>query len=224
MTVQSIEVKLLRPTQIAVGKRLVKTKRKGLRAREHRPSELVNFILENPIRVVAGPAKQLFVVDHHHLAHALLDEGFETAPVVFLGDLSKTPRGKFWAEMMAKGWVHPFDGKGRRRPISAIPRKIKDMEDDPYRSLAGFVRLRGGFIKSETPFAEFLWADFYRSRIALKLLKKNFTKGFVEALEFSSSPDAAHLPGYISIQKSKKTAETQKTLPDNKKSSQSDSD
>jgi hypothetical protein len=209
MTVQSVEVKLLRPTQIAVGKRLVKTKRKGLRAREHRPSELVNFILENPIRVVAGPAKQLFVVDHHHLAHALLDEGFETAPVVFLGDLSKTPRGKFWAEMKEKGWVHPFDGKGRKRPISAIPRKIKDMEDDPYRSLAGFVRLRGGFIKSETPFAEFLWADFYRSRIALKLLKKNFTKGFVEALEFSSSPDAAHLPGYISAQKSKKTAEAQ---------------
>ncbi|HEY5363539.1 MAG TPA: hypothetical protein VIJ49_05015, partial [Aestuariivirga sp.] len=71
---------------------------------------------------------------------------------------------------------------------------------------------------------EFLWADFYRSRIALKLLKKNFTKGFVEAMEFSSSPDAAHLPGYISAQKSKKAAEAQKTLPDNKKSSQSDDD
>ena len=207
MTVQSVDVKLLRPTQIAVGKRLVKAKRKGLQARERRPTELVEFILENPIRVIAGPAKQFFVVDHHHLAHALLDEGFETAPVVTLGDLSNTPRGKFWAEMAKHGWVHAFDGKGRKRPISAIPRKIRDMQDDPYRSLAGFVRLRGGFLKSETPFAEFLWADFYRSRIALKLLKKNFAKGFARARELSSSPDAAQLPGYISPQKAKKATE-----------------
>ena len=55
MSVQSVAVKLLRPTQIAVGKRLVKMKRKGLRERERRPQELVDFILANPIRVVIGP-------------------------------------------------------------------------------------------------------------------------------------------------------------------------
>ena len=213
MTVQSVEVKLLRPTQIAVGMKLVKAKRKGLRARERRPTELVEFILENPIRVIAGPAKQFFVVDHHHLAHALLDEGFETAPVVLLGDLSKTPRGKFWAEMATHGWVHAFDGKGRKRPVSAIPLKIKDMQDDPYRSLAGFVRLRGGYHKSENPFAEFLWADFFRTRIPLKQLKKNFIKAMVSAMELASSPDTAQLPGYIAEHKVKETDEVQKTLP-----------
>ena len=155
---------------------------------------------------------------------ALLEAGLLTGPVVLLADLSKMRASKFWVDMAAKGWVHAFDGKGRKRPISAVPRKIEDMEDDPYRSLAGFVRLRGGFLKSESPFAEFLWADFYRSRIALKLLKKNFGKGLVEAREFASSADAAQLPGYISAQKAKKVAEVQKTLPDNKKSSQSDSD
>ena len=210
MTVQSVEVKLLRPTQIAVGMKLVKAKRKGLLARERRPTELVEFILENPIRVIAGPAKQFFVVDHHHLAHALLDEGFETAPVVLLGDLSKTPRGKFWAEMATHGWVHAFDGKGRKRPVSAIPRKIRDMQDDPYRSLAGFVRVRGGFTKSQTPFAEFIWADFYRSRIALKLLKKDFDKALRAAMKLSSSPDAEPLPGYVSAANAKNA---QKTAP-----------
>ena len=210
MTVQSVEVKLLRPTQIAVGMKLVKVKRKGLRARERRPTELVEFILENPIRVIAGPAKQFFVVDHHHLAHALLDEGFETAPVVLLGDLSKTPRGKFWAEMATHGWVHAFDGKGRKRPVSAIPGKIRDMQDDPYRSLAGFVRVRGGFTKSQTPFAEFIWADFYRSRIALKLLKKDFDKALRAAMKLSSSPDAEPLPGYVSAANAKNA---QKTAP-----------
>ena len=41
MPLQSIAVKLLRPTQIAVGQRLVKLKRKGLRGFERQPQELV---------------------------------------------------------------------------------------------------------------------------------------------------------------------------------------
>lgn len=210
MTVQSIDLKLLRPTQIAVGMKLVKTKRKGLRMHHRKPTELVEFILENPIRVVAGPAKQFFVIDHHHLAHALLDEGFETAPVILIADLSKVPSGKFWEEMVAKGWVHAFDGKGRKRPVRAIPRKIRDMEDDPYRSLAGLVRQKGGFEKSQTPFAEFLWADFYRDRIQIKQLNKNFDKALTIARKLAHLPDAAKLPGYIA-----------KALPPVKKRSQS---
>ena len=167
MTVQSVAVKALRPTQIAVGMKLVKAKRKGLRARERKPHELVQFILENPIRVVAGPGKFLFVVDHHHLALALLDEGFDTAPVVVLDDLSTLAMPEFWKQMEAKGWVHPFDGKGRKRPLRNIPRKVRKLEDDPYRSLAGFVRESGGFLKTQTPYAEFLWANFYRKQIRL---------------------------------------------------------
>ena len=221
MVTQSLELKLLRPAQIALGQRLVKVKRKGLRALERKPKELVDFILENPIRVIAGPAKQFYVVDHHHLARALLDEEFETAPVVILGDLSKTPRAKFWEAMATNGWVHAFDGKGRKRPVSAIPRKIRDMQDDPYRSLAGFVRQHGGFTKSQTPFTEFLWADFYRSRIALKLVKKDFDKALRAAMKLSSSPDAEPLPGYVSAANAKKA---QKTAPVKTKRSQSDSD
>lgn len=224
MTIQSIDLKNLKPTQIAVGMKLVKAKRRGLLTHERRPSELVEFILENPIRVVAGPAEQFYVVDHHHLAHALLDEGFETAPVVVLGDLSKTPESKFWSAMDAKGWVHAVDGKGEKRPISAIPRKIKAMEDDPYRSLAGFVRLKGGFQKTMSPFAEFLWADYYRPLIALKHLKKNFSKAVKVALKLASSPDASKLPGYISAKKVTKSVAVQKILPRTKKRSQSSSD
>ena len=224
MTIQSgtlsVQLKHLRPTQISVGMKLVKAKRKGIRSRERQPAELVEFILANPIRVIAGPAKLFYVVDHHHLAHALLNEGFETAPVVVLGDLSQTPRGKFWSEMEAKGWVHAYDRKGVKRPISAIPRKIRDMEDDPYRSLAGFGRLDGYFLKAQTPFAEFLWADFYRTRIALKLLKKNFAKGLSHAKKLASSPDAATLPGYLTAKPEKKSPLAQKTVPRVKKRSQ----
>ena len=207
MTVQSIAVKTLRPTQIAVGMKLVKAKRKGLRARERKPQELVQFILENPIRIVAGPAGYLYVVDHHHLAHALLDEGFETAPVVVLDDFSTLTTAEFWKQMEAKGWVHPFDGKGRKKALRNIPRKVKDLEDDPYRSLAGFVREGGGFQKTLTPYAEFVWADFYRTRIALKLVKRDFAQALQQASLLATSANASALPGYApqGVTKVKKT-------------------
>jgi len=197
MTTQSVLVKNLRPTQIAVGYKLVKAKRKGLRERERKPQELVDFIIANPIRVVAGPADQLYVVDHHHLAHALLNEGFKTAPVVVLADLSKLSAPEFWKQMEGKAWLHPFDSKGHEKPITAIPNKVTKMEDDPYRSLAGFVRLEGGFEKSQTPFAEFVWADYYRKKISLKELKKDFDGALKRAKKMASNKDAGALPGYI---------------------------
>ena len=196
MTVQSIAVKALRPTQMAVGVKLVKAKRKGLRALEGKPQELVNFILANPLRVVAGPSKLFFIIDHHHLAHALLDEGFKTAPMVIMGDLSTLAMAEFWKQMATRGWVYPYDGKGRKRTVRSIPRKVKDLQDDPYRSLAGMVREGGGFLKSQTPYAEFLWADFYRTRIPMKVVKKDFGKALTQAKRMASLADAAKLPGY----------------------------
>ncbi len=197
MTVQSVAVKLLLPTQIAVGRRLVKAKRKGLREREKKPQELVDFILGNPIRVVVGPGEQFYVVDHHHLAHALLDEGFKTAPVLILDDFSTLALPEFWKHMEGKAWLHPFDGEGRQKSIADIPKKITKMEDDPYRSLAGFVRIEGGFEKSQTPFAEFVWADFYRKKIPLKILLNDFDKSLQRATKMASHADAVNLPGYI---------------------------
>jgi hypothetical protein len=197
MTIQSVLVKSLRPTQIAVGRKLIKAKRKGLRNAIKKPQELVDFILANPIRVIAGPADQLYVVDHHHLAHALLDEGFKTAPVVVMADLSKLTMAEFWKEMEANAWLHPYDGKGDKQPVSAIPLKISKMQDDPYRSLAGFVRRQGGFEKTSTPFVEFIWADFYRSKISLKELKRDFNLAVGRAKKMASSEDASGLPGFV---------------------------
>ena len=197
MTVQSVLVKSLRPTQIAVGYRLVKAKRKGLQQRERKPQELVDFILANPIRAVVGPADQIYVVDHHHLAHALLDEGFKTAPIIILEDFSKLAMPEFWKAMEGKAWLHPFDSKGHEKPLTAIPNKVTKMEDDPYRSLAGFVRLEGGFEKTQTPFAEFVWADFYRKKFSPKELKKDFDETLKRAKKMASNKEASGLPGYI---------------------------
>ena len=94
------------------------------------------------------------------------------------------------------GWAHPFDARGRRRPFSELPKTIKGMEDDPYRSLAGELRALGGFAKDSTPFSEFLWADFLRPRIKLKAIKADFDAALTKALALAKTADADYLPGW----------------------------
>jgi hypothetical protein len=194
---ENVAISQLRPTQFTVGMLEVKHKRKRLRALEKRPAELVDFILEMPIRVVLGPAKKAYVIDHHHMALALLKEHFETAPMVVEANLSPLSVRAFWREMQRRGWVHPFDAKGRSRPIGELPKSLEDLKDDPYRSLAGFVRAAGGFAKTPAPFAEFQWADFFRERIDKAFLRAHFRKAIVKSLKLARSPGAADLPGYI---------------------------
>ncbi|MCP3867314.1 MAG: hypothetical protein GY703_04295 [Gammaproteobacteria bacterium] len=91
---------------------------------------------------------------------------------------------------------------------------IKDLANDPYRSLAWEVRSRYGYAKSPHAFAEFLWADFLRIRIIIDngILKDKIKGSEVlignlseehrkevidEAMALARSPEAAGMPGYI---------------------------
>ena len=75
------------------------------------------------------------------------------------------------------------------------------MRDDPYRSLAGCVRNAGGYAKDTQPYAEFLWADFFRSRIAVAEIQAS-RKGHLvpevvtRAVEIASDDAARYLPGW----------------------------
>jgi hypothetical protein len=68
--------------------------------------------------------------------------------------------------------------------------------DDPYRSLAGELRLNGGFAKDTTPFSEFLWADFLRHRLKRADVAKNFDAALATAMTLAKSEDANYLPGW----------------------------
>jgi hypothetical protein len=194
---ENIEISRLRPTQLSVGMLEVKEKRKRLRELERRPGELVNYILELPIRVVFGPGNSAYVIDHHHLALALLKEKFETAPMEIEADLSHLSGPSFWKRMRAEHWLHLFSAKGKPKPLRSLPRSLRRLKDDPYRSLAGFVRAAGGFAKSELPYAEFQWADFFRQRIARKSLREHFSRMVTKCVRLAASPEAADLPGFL---------------------------
>jgi hypothetical protein len=58
------------------------------------------------------------------------------------------------------------------------------------------VRNAGGYEKTPTAFAEFLWADFLRVRVLIGPTRPAFQHSVDQALTPATSPAAAHLPGY----------------------------
>jgi hypothetical protein len=184
----------LRPTQMTVGYAEVLFKRQQWRALNDAAKSA--FIAENPLPSVLGLQGRHFIVDHHHLARALLEEHVTRVQVTVLADLSALDKYEFWNVMDFRQWVHPYDAKGRKHPCRALQKKVSQLQNDSYRSLAAAVRMAGGFSKEQTPFEEFLWADFFRRRIPAKLLKTDPDAALTDALQLVHDEAAKHLPGW----------------------------
>jgi hypothetical protein len=189
-----IPLKDLRPTQITVGYREVAEKRRQWR--ERKPDDLPEFLGRHMIPVVLGPKDRHYVIDHHHLCRALMEEDVQHILVNVVADIRALKRSGFWVFMDNRAWCHPYDDEGKRRDFDAIPKSILEMKDDPYRSLAGELRRAGGFSKETTPFAEFIWADFLRHRIKTSLVQHDFPAAMTRALTLAKGKDANCLPGW----------------------------
>ena len=189
-----VRIDQLRPTQITVGMREVRAKQKQWRDRK--ASERAGFFGKHMIPAVLGPKKRHYILDHHHLARALHEEGVEQVLVSVGRDLSRLDKTAFWTFLDNCGWTHPFDAEGRRRDFGELPKSIADLADDPYRSLAGELRRAGGFAKDTTPFSEFLWADFLRRQVVAKLIDEDFPSALKQAMKLAKSHDADYLPGW----------------------------
>jgi hypothetical protein len=184
----------LRPTQITVGMREVKAKRKhwqdiGLKKGGR-------FLGSHMIPVILGPKKRNYVIDHHHLSLALHEEKVKNVAVTVIANLSKLEPDEFWNVMDNRSWMHPFDDNGVRRHYKDIPKSITELVDDPFRSLAGELRRSGGYAKDTTPFSEFIWAEFLRRRMKRKTVENDFDGSLEKALQLAKSMDANYLPGW----------------------------
>ena len=180
---------------MTVGMREVKEKRKRWRERKSKKKQ-AKSLGKHMIPVVLGPDKFYYVVDHHHLARALHDEGVKDILVTVIADLTMVDRDAFWGVLDNKRWVYPYDGKGDRRHFKDVPKTVAGLKDDPFRSLAGELRRAGGYAKDTTPFSEFLWADFLRRRLSRKRVEADFEKAIEKALALAKSKDAIYLPGW----------------------------
>ena len=190
----TVPVATLKPTQMTVGYREVLEKRRAWRQRAQDGGG--GFLGRHMIPVLLGPKGRAYVVDHHHLARALLEEGVEEIATTVVEDLSMLSRDAFWTFADNRGWCHPYDSAGRRRDFDDIPKTLKAMKDDPYRSLAGELRRAGGYAKETHPFTEFLWADFLRRQIKPADIAEDFAAALSKALKLAKSGKAGYLPGW----------------------------
>jgi hypothetical protein len=106
---------------------------------------------------------------------------------------------QFFAKMEEHHRRHPFDGQGQR--VSAVPKYLSDLVDDPYRSLAGLARKAGAYDKVDVPFTEFKWADYLRGKVDVRLIRKqSLAQAIHVAVVLTHQPAAAALPGFHGVQ------------------------
>jgi hypothetical protein len=150
-------------------------------------------------KIVIGPDGDPYIIDRHHLAcimqrtqksstiYATVEANFNTMNV-----------DEFWKEMIARKWAYLYDNKGNG-PLDPreLPMSMKDLKDDPFRSLAWAVREQGGYQQSVDPFAEFQWANFFRTKLNADDANLNMKQLIQDALKICHSPAARGLPGYF---------------------------
>jgi hypothetical protein len=177
-----------------VGMREVDIKRHRWRKRDG--DAAVNYLNTHQIPVVLAPGNRHYVIDRHHLLLALHEEGVSEIPVSIVANMSGLGFGEFWATLESCNWTHPFDDQGRRCRYDDMPASVDDLIDDPFRSLAGAVKRAGGYAKDKSPFSEFRWADFLRSRIAHEEVEHDFGRTLALAMDLAQTTEAAALPGW----------------------------
>lgn len=219
-----LKIKDLSPTQNAVGYDEINNKVE--RIRKKNSNELQDYLISRPVPIIIGNGNKFYLIDHHHLTHSLWKvakgknkSGMTTDNARVIVEVLRNWRQlrdyQFWKAMFEARWVYLFDhnGAGPLQPKELF-KHVKDLLNDPYRSLSWLVRKRYGYVKSEAPFAEFLWADFFRIRmildkdtlknkkpagdILINKLREEHRKELIDlAMFLASTPEAAGLPGYL---------------------------
>ena len=186
----------LRPTQFSLGMNEVHYKTQKIQ--KFSKEELKDYCKNHAIPVVIGPAKEMYLIDHHHFARACWEEDVEDYEIEILEDKSHLNQKDFWAYLESKKWMYLFDqfGLGPHSP-DLLPADIRCMADDPYRSLAWELIEARVVEKSKVPFFEFQWAALLRKKLDLPLTSKsNFKEAVEKAKTIATSSVAAHLPGF----------------------------
>ncbi len=179
--------------------RAVAAKRQKVERRARTVREIALFLEKRPIPAVLGPEDGFYIIDHHHLSLALLQSNVTEAFVRIIDDLSMLPKPQFWKCMAAVGQLHPFDHNGQRIAPCGLPARLTQLKRDPFRDLAWSVREAGGFVKTDAPYSEFRWAQFFRTRIPRTSVVRDFDHAHDRSMILAHSDAAARLPGFIGM-------------------------
>lgn len=200
----------LHPMQAAVGMLEVEKRVKKIEGLRDK-NKLEQYEHCKSVPVVIGPndpsgAPRFYVTDHHHLARALLDAGESATECTIKDSQSTLSEPAFWDLMTNNKWVWLFDAQGSPLTWRQLPKSLRELQNDPYRSLAGAVKNHNGFCKPAGDFGEFQWANFFRGHgadgkppgpVATKdEIENKLNKAAKLAAHLAHSDAAEGLPGY----------------------------
>ncbi len=93
---------------------------------------------EEPVTI--GPHGIFYITDHHHTARALYDIGVSKTYCTIVDNLSDAEPGDFWKQLEDNNEVYLKDQNGNQITPFDLPTSVKDLSNNPFRSLAGAVR------------------------------------------------------------------------------------
>jgi len=178
----------VRPTQVFVGKVEMECTKSLFES--YTSDQLRVNLMENNVPTVIGPKAEFYITDHHHFAVALFQAFLDfQRPVIhrvlyacIQEDYSQYNKSSFWKIMKERQFVFLEDERGNSITTDDLPVTLKLMADNPFRTLAswlrkGFVYIKCGSKKtkhalqcknSTAPFfLECIWADYIRKFIPL---------------------------------------------------------
>ena len=209
-------IDMIQPTQHTVGYAEVAIKMEEL-SRYEKEGTLSKYLKTKTIPCVLGPDNVVYITDHHHMGLALtvlanewgnanpkksrLDNPFVNCTFNIEYDFSKSKleRKEFLKVLESLNFLHCYDENGNKTKLQ-VPRRLIDLKNDSYRSIAGIVRKAGGYNKVNKPYLEFEWADYLRQYITLEEIEADFKQSVIKGISLALSENASHLPGFKGVE------------------------
>lgn len=167
-------------------------------------------------RVVIGPGGKLYLIDGHHHAAAYDALGMKQTFVRIDRDWSHLSEKEFWKRMENKdesrkrARVYLKDENGKARKHSELPKNIRKMANNPYRSIVFFLIKLGHIHKDKEtfpPHGEFRYVDALRANLELDPpeLLHNMGVSVTHAARYvtGNHPDVRGLPGQRKMPRTK---------------------
>jgi len=189
-----VAIDQLRPTQAGIGQLQVDEEQKKLADKSAK--KLEKYAVKKEIPVVISPQGEYWLVDRHHLTRTLWQLGVKKTTVKVIAHLQD--KATFWPQMEKNHWVWLKNEKGQSITPEQLPKRIADLPDYPYRSLAGQLQDEGYFDKKkQVYFVEFAWASWLGEKMGWQSVNAgNLKERLNQAKTLACEPDAKTLPGY----------------------------
>lgn len=197
-----VRVADLQPTQMCVGLAEVRSRQRDFadETREERRA----YLASKPVPLVLGSEGEVWMVDRHHRLRGLVEmDPQATAFGYVVLDLTGAPREQVLNDMEQRGWLYLYDGRGvGPHPASALPRRLPELLDDPYRSLVWKLKREKRIAAQPLiPFHEFRWGAWLRRRPLPPFSSERLEPALPKARALVVSPTASHLAGWTGAER-----------------------